>query len=302
VRNGAASWIIVAAVVVLLVAASPGTFLRSSNVAGVLSDCTVLGLVGIGETFVLLSGGIDLSVGSLATLTTVLVAGMINGHAALVLPVVLLMMAIGAAVGCMHGVLVTKAGISPFIVTLSSYFILAGIAYGYTSLPVGSVPTGVSNFFLGSVGPLPWSFLIVAVIGTILSIILARTRFGRHVYAVGGDPESARTAGLNVARITILCYVLSGVLAALAGCVLAFRAGVGTPNAGSGLELLAITASVIGGTSLTGGRGRLLGTAGGVVLLSLVQDAFLLLAVESYYQNVVTGAVIVFAVAIFVES
>lgn len=302
VRNGVAVWVVVAVFLGWLIVSRSNTFLTSSNIADVLSDTVVLGLVGVGETFVILSAGIDLSVGSMATLTTVLCAGMINGRALLVVPVILLMVAIGSIVGCANGLLVAKARIAPFIVTLASYFILAGIAYAYTPVPIGSIPAGLSNFFFARVGPIPWFFLIVLAIGVVLSALLSRTRVGRHVYAVGGDAAIARATGINVTGITVLCYVLSAALAALAGCVLAFQAGVGTPNAGSGLELLAITTVVVGGTSLAGGRGRLIGTAGGVVLLALIRNAFLLLSISSSYQSVVTGVVIVAAVALFVQN
>jgi ribose transport system permease protein len=143
--------------------------------------------------------------------------------------------------------------------------------------------------------------LITLAIGVVLSGLLSRTRVGRHIYAIGGNSMMARASGVNVARVTVLCYVISGVLAALGGCVLAVRAGVGTPSAGSGLELLAITTVVVGGTSFVGGRGRLIGTAGGVLMLALVQNTFLLLNVSSYYENVITGIVIVAAVALFIR-
>jgi ribose transport system permease protein len=301
VRNGLAVWVIVIGIVVWLLVSQPTSFLASSNISDLLSDTVVLGLVGVGETFVIISGGIDLSVGSLATLTAVLCAGMIDGHASLVVPVVLLMMAIGVVLGTAQGLLVAKARIEPFIVTLTSYFILAGVAYAYTPIPIGSVPIWLSNAFFASIGPIPWFTLITLVIGVVLSGLLSRTPVGRHIYAIGGSSAMARVAGVKVARVTVLCYVISGVLAALAGCVLTFRSGVGVPNAGSGLELLAITTVVVGGASLAGGRGRLIGTAGGVLLLALIQNAFLLLSISSYYQSIVTGIVIVAAVALFVR-
>lgn len=301
VRKSLAVWIIVIGIVIWLIVSRSSSFLASSNISDVLSDTVVLGLVGVGETFVILSAGIDLSVGSMATLTCVLSAGLINGHASLVAPVILLMAVGGVVLGIAQGLLVAKAGIQPFIVTLTSYFILAGIAYAYTAIPIGSVPDGLSNAFFASLGPIPWFFLITLAVGVILSGLLSRTRVGRHIYAVGGNSAMARAAGVNVTRVTVLCYMISGVLAALAGCVLAIRSGVGVPNAGSGLELLAITTVVVGGTSLVGGRGRLIGTAGGVLLLALVQNAFLLLNISSYYESVVTGVVIVAAVALFIR-
>lgn len=157
----------------------------------------------------------------------------------------------------------------------------------------------MAGFVILDIGPLPVIFLIVLLIAAALTWVLARTRFGRHVYATGGDPAIARSAGIDTTRITVTCYVICSVLAALAGFVLAAKATVGTPSAGSGLELSAITAVVLGGASLFGGRGRLVGTAGGVLLLALVENAFTLMHVSSFYQDLVRGAVIVAAVAVF---
>jgi ribose transport system permease protein len=301
IRNGLAVWVIVAALVALMIVRRGGAFLSEQNVSNVLSQSVTLGLVALGQTFVIISGGIDLSVGSLASLTTVLAAGLINGRSLYVFPVLLLMIALGAGVGVAHGYFVTRAGIAPFIVTLATYFILQGVSLAYTTIPVGSMPVGVSNFFYNHIGPIPWIFVILVVIGLLLAGVLAKTRFGRHVYAVGGNPTIARAVGIDVTRVTVACYVISGVLAAVVGYLLAARAGLGAPSAGSGLELSAIATVVLGGASLAGGRGRLFGTAGGVALLALIQNAFSQLSISSFYQGLVRGAVIVAAVAIFVR-
>ena len=301
VRSGLAVWLIVAVLFAVLVIDRGSEFLSQQNIANVLSQSVLLALVAFGQTFVVISGGIDLSVGSLASLTTVLAAGMINGRPAYVVPVLLLMLLIGAATGVAHGYFVVRARIAPFIVTLATYFILQGLGFAYTTVPVGSMPVGVSDFFYSHIGPIPWIFVITVVIGLLLAGALARTRFGRHVYGVGGNPSVARAVGINVGLVTTACYVISGVLAAAVGFLLAARAGLGAPSAGSGLELSAIACVVLGGASLAGGRGRLLGTAGGVALLSLIQNSFTQLSISSYYQTLVLGAVIVAAVAIFVR-
>jgi len=300
-RDGLAAWTVVVVLVIVLLARNGSVFLSPLNVANLLSQMVVLGLVSMGQTYVMISGGIDLSVGSLATLTTVLTAGLINGNAGLTIPVLVLAVFIGAGVGIVHGLLVTRAGLAPFIVTLASYFLLQGLAFAYTSIPVGSIPANLSDFVYSQIGPIPVIFLIVLAIAVVLGWVLARTRFGVHLYASGGDPAIARSAGIPVGRVVPTCYVISGVLAALAGCVLAARAGVGTPSAGSGLELDAITAAVIGGTSLLGGRGKIVGTAGGVALLAVIENGFTLLSVSSFYQELILGAVIVAAVAIFTQ-
>jgi ribose transport system permease protein len=300
--NGAAAWLVVVILLVVLLARQGSIFLSSLNIAALLSQMVVLGLVSLGQTCVMLTGGIDLSVGSLATLTTVLAAGLIDGSNGLVVPVLILVVLIGAVIGAAHGLLVTKARLAPFIVTLASYFLLQGLAFAYTSTPVGSIPSSLANFIYDQLGPFPDIFLVLVVITVLMGFALARTRFGVHVYAAGADPLIARSSGIAVGRVVTACYIVSGILAALAGYVLAARASVGTPSAGSGLELEAITAAVLGGTSLRGGRGKIIGTAGGVVLLALIENGFTLLSISSFYQELILGAVIVAAVAAFTRK
>ena len=297
--NGAVVWAVCAVLAVALAVARPAVFLGQENLANLLSQTVVLALVAVGQMFVVLTGGIDLSVGSVATLTAVLTAGLIDGYPIRVMPVLIGVLVVGAVVGAFHGLLVTRARMVPFVVTLGTFYLVQGVAYAYTSTPVGAIPNDLAGFVILTLGPLPVIFLAVLVIAGVLTWVLARTRFGRHVYATGGDPAIARSAGINTGRITVACYVLCSVLAALAGFVLASKATVGTPSAGSGLELSAITAVVLGGASLFGGRGRLTGTAGGVLLLALVENAFTLMHVSSFYQDLVRGAVIVAAVAVF---
>jgi ribose transport system permease protein len=256
----------------------------------------------MGEMLVILTGGIDLSVGSMATLTAVLTAGLIDGYPIRVAPVLIGVLVIGALTGICHGLLVTKGRMVPFVVTISTFYLLEGLAYAYTSTPVGAIPDDLARFAVLNAGPIPVIFVIVLAIALVLAWGLSRTRLGRHVYAIGGDPAVARSAGINVTRVTVTCYAICSTLAALAGFMLASKATVGTPSAGSGLELSAITAVVLGGTSMFGGRGKIIGTAGGVLLLALVENTFTLLHVSSFYQDLVRGAVIVAAVAVFARK
>ncbi|MQA96836.1 MAG: ribose ABC transporter permease [Streptosporangiales bacterium] len=300
--DGMAVWLVVAALAVVLAVRSPDTFLTTDNAANLLSQLVVLALVALGQTFVVLTGGIDLSVGSLATLTAVLTAGLIDGYPIRVLPVLLLVLLLGALAGAAHGTLVTRSRMVPFVVTLASFYLLQGLAFAYTTTPVGAIPNDLAAFALLNIGPFPAIFLVALAIFAGLAWVLARTTFGRHVYAVGGDADVARSAGIRTGRVTVAAYVICSMLAALAGFLLAAKATVGTPSAGAELELSAITAVVLGGTSLFGGRGRVIGTAGGVVLLALVENAFTLLHISSFYQDLVRGAVIVAAVAVFTRK
>lgn len=297
--NGTVVWLVCLAIVIGLAAARPAVFLTADNAANLLSQTVVLALVAVGEMFVVLTGGIDLSVGSMATLTAVLSAGMIDAYPYRVFPMLAGVVVIGALAGAAHGALVTRARLVPFVVTLASFYLLQGLAFAYSETPVGAIPNDLAVFTMYDIGPIPAIFLVVLAIAGVLTWVLARTRFGRHVYATGGSAQVARSAGINTTRVTIACYMICSVMAALAGFVLAGKATVGTPSAGTGLELSAITAVVLGGTSLFGGRGKIVGTAGGVLLLALVENAFTLMHVSSFYQDLVRGAVIVAAVAVF---
>jgi ribose transport system permease protein len=299
-HSGLAAWVIVAALVVGLTIRDPAGFWEASNLANVLTACVVLGLVAIGQNVVVLAGGIDLAVGSTATLSGLLCAILINGYPIRTLPVVLLMLGLGAVVGVAHGLLVARAKLPPFVVTLATFYALQGIAFMITTQPKGQITSALSNFALQRSGPFPHAIVVLLIPLGVVALLLARTAWGRNVYAVGGDQAAARANGVPVTRTVVLAFVASGVLAAAAGVMLAARATIGSPTAGQGLELSAIAVVVIGGSSLLGGRGTLLGTMGGVVLLALIDTGFTLLQIEATLNDLIRGIVILAAAAIFV--
>ena len=300
-QSGLAAWIIVALLVVGLTIADPAGFWTARNIANVLTACVVLGLVAVGQNLVVLTGGIDLSVGSLASLSALLTAILIDGYPIRTLPVILLMLLVGAAIGAGHGVLTARTGLPAFVVTLATFYVLQGVAFMISTTPKGQVTTMLSNYALERVGPLPVALSALAVAILAVGGLLRWTPFGRHVYAAGGDPAAARANGVPVTRTLIVAYVICSALAAAAGIVLAARATVGSPTAGQGLELSAITVVVIGGTSLLGGRGSLVGTLGGVVLLALIESSFTLLQLPATLTDLIRGVVILAAAAIFVR-
>jgi ribose transport system permease protein len=300
-QSGLAAWIIVALLVVGLTIADPAGFWTARNIANVLIACVVLGLVAVGQNLVVLTGGIDLSVGSLASLSALLTALLIDGYPIRTLPVILLMLVMGAAIGAGHGVLTARTGLPAFVVTLATFYLLQGVAFMISTTPKGQVTTVLSNYALDRVGPLPVALTALAVAVLVVGGLLRWTPFGRHVYAAGGDPTAARANGVPVTRTLIAAYVICSALAAAAGIVLAARATVGSPTAGQGLELSAITVVVIGGTSLLGGRGTLVGTLGGVVLLALIESSFTLLQLDATLTDLIRGVVILAAAAIFVR-
>ena len=301
-RSGVAVWIVVGVALVGLTVADADRFWAPANIANVLTATVVLGLAALGQHLVVLSGGIDLSVGSTATLSALLTAILINGYPIRTLPVIVAMLALGALVGVVHGLLVARVGLPPFIVTLATLYLIQGAAFMVSTTPAGRVTSDLSAVALQRIGPVPYSFAVLLVALAMVAWVLHRTAFGRHLYAGGGDQAAARANGVPVTRVLVNAYVLAGMLAAVAGILLAARATIGSPTAGQGLELSAITVVVLGGTSLLGGRGSLFGTVGGVLLLSLVGSSVTLLQVPATLTDLIRGIVILAAAAIFVTK
>ena len=293
-RNLAAMIALVFLCVVLSVTTE--TFLVQGNLVSVLRQVCVNCLIASGITCVWISGGIDLSVGPVVAASGDLAVQCANAGMPLVICVAVPMV-FGAMIGFINGYIVSHTTIPPFIVTLSTQIIVRGISYILTGgQPAQSNNDGFNNLGVGNVLgiPIPVIFVIVAFI--ILYFIMNRSSFGRHVYATGGNKEAARYAGVNTRWIQVRVFVMSGVLAALAGVVLAARLYSGQPSVGEGFERDAIAASVLGGTSFNGGIGTLGGTVIGVLIIGVLNNGMNLLKINSYWQFVVKGCVILGAV------
>lgn len=295
--EGLIVWII-ASVVVVFSATQSDLFLTSRNAANLFGQLVPLGLVTVGQTFAILAGSIDLSVGATVKLTTLLTAGLIDGHTARVMPVTLLVLGVGASIGAANGLLITRLRVSPFIVTLGTWSVLNGIAFAYSVTPVGSIPSSMVNLAFTTIGPFPLPFLSFAALAIMSGWVLRNTVFGSHVYAVGGDPIVARRGGIEQGPVFMRVMIVCSVFAAMAGIMQATRAGVGTPSAGNGLELASITAVVLGGISIFGGRGRMRGAVGGAFLLALIGNSLNILGVSSVATRLVRALVILGAVAV----
>ena len=287
--------LIVSLAVLCVVASSlSGAFFTSANAVNVARAVALIGIVSIGQTIVLLCGGIDLSVGAVAA-----VAGVVLVETqSLGLPLaIVLALASGVAVGAFHGVVTVRTGINSLIVTLATMTALRGAVDVVTNgfpLPINSQT--LTNDLWTTVAGIPVPALICAGLMLLGYVVLSWTAFGTALYATGGNRQAASEAGIRVGRTTILAFVLSGLCAAIAGVLLAARFGSAAADAGTGWELLSIAAVVIGGTSLTGGRGDLVGTVLGVVLLGVISNAMDLLGINSFYQQIVQGALILIAV------
>ncbi len=302
VRRGAAVWIVVLAIVVALTIIKGQDFWAPANISTILTATIVLGFVALGQHLVVLTGGIDLSVGSTATLTTLLTAVLINGYPIRTVPVLIGMLLLGAAVGVVNGLLVARVNLPPFIVTLATFYVIQGAALLVSSRPAGQVTSDLTSFALTRVGPFPVSLSLLVVASLLVAYLLYHTVWGRHLFAVGGDRYAARSTGISVNLVIVWAYIASGILSAVAGILLAARSSIGSPTAGQGLELSAITVVVLGGTSLLGGKGSLVGTLGGVLLLALVTSSMTLLQFPSTLTDLIRGAVIIAAAAIFVTK
>jgi ribose transport system permease protein len=302
VRRGAAVWIIVVLLVLTLTVLRGGALWTTGNLAALLTSAVVLGLVALGQHTVILSGGIDLSVGALVTLVTLLTAVLMDGYPIRTVPVVIGAFLLAGMLGGINGVLVAKLGMPPFIVTLGTLYLFNGTALLISDTPAGRVTSALSTLAIRRIGPIPYIFVILVLALVGVWFLLYRTAWGKHVVAIGGDLEAARGVGINVDRVRIKAYVLAGLLAAAAGVILAARSTVGSPTAGAGLELSAITVVVLGGASLLGGRGTLLGTMGGVALLSLITNSITLLQFPSTITDLIRGVIIIAAAAIFVAK
>lgn len=286
--------------VVALSFASP-YFLRMNNILNVLRQASVNALLAIGMTFVILTGGIDLSVGSVLAFGGVVAASLASD--AIYGPVVNPFMAAGAGLlgglllGSVNGLFVSKWRMPAFVVTLGMLSMARGFTFIYTDgMPVPRIDESFLVFGQGRFLGIPLPVVILAVVFAISWVVLYKTRYGRYIYAVGGNEKSAKISGVNTRLIVFTVYVISGALSALGGIILTARTTAGLPQAGQAYELDAIAAVVIGGTSLSGGQGTLSGTLIGALLIGVINNGLDLLGVSSYFQQVIKGAIIIGAV------
>lgn len=273
-------------------------FMTVTNLSNVLRLSAVLGLLAIGQTLVILSGGggIDLSVANVAAASAV-VGAMYQGYGAVV--VLLVALAAGAFFGLINGLGVTTGGLQPFIVTLATFTIARGVAYELTNAqPIYLNLSGLSSLSQGSVFGIPTPIVILVVAIVVGQLVLSRTVWGRNLYAVGGNEEAAFASGINVRAYRIGVYVLSGLFAALAGVLGMAQLNTADPNFAAGYELTAIAAVVVGGALLAGGKGSIIGTAIGVLIMALLSNLLNLLNINPWTTLMVTGLIIVVVVGL----
>lgn len=271
-------------------------FLTWHNGLLILQQTSINAIIAVGMTFVILTRGIDLSVGSVLALSGMFCASMVC-YDLPIIAVVSLTMLIGATLGLISGVIIVKGNVQPFIATLITMTLFRGVTMVYSQgYPIPAISFSFEHIgnsrFLG----IPVSALIMAMVFVAAFYVLKYTRFGRYIYALGGNEEATRLAGIRVDRVKLSVYVISGILAALAAVILTARLSSAQPTAGTGYELDAIAAVVLGGTSLFGGKGKVVGTLMGALIIGLVSNALNLMDVSSYYQLIVKAVVILIAV------
>lgn len=302
VRNNGPVLLIYGFIVALAVVASifSDRFLTTFNMVNILRQSIVLGLLAIGQTAVLLTGGMDISLEMVARLVGLVVATLFaasGSNPAMILPLVMLGITIGVVLGTINGLLITQTHAVPFIITFGTYFILRGINLAISTTPIRGIPDAYLRVYDAQIGIVPVNVIVMALVWYGVWIFFNRTRAGRNVYAVGGSERIARLSAIKVNWGLMSAYIISSVFAALAGLFLLARTGVGDPNAADGMTFQSIVASAVGGISLYGGRGSLIGTLGGVLLLTLLSNVFNLMQVNIFYQQLLLGVIVLVAVA-----
>ena len=291
--------IILIALIAVLSGLTKGKSVTGTNVMNVLLQASGRGVASVGQAFVILTGGIDLSVGGIALMAMILAASMMTGTTAFPAGPIAVMLLVGASIGSFTGTAVSRIGMPALIVTLAVWKIMEGasflVCHGYT---IADLPPSISFIGSGRVGGMPIPVIIFIVVLVVAYFILYHTTFGRSVYAVGGNPVSAWLSGVKTKNILLGVYIICGFTAALAGLILLGRMACASMAAGSGLELDSIAAVVIGGVSLMGGRGTIIGVLIGVMIMGVVNNGMNIIGIHPAFQSIVKGLIIFAAVAI----
>jgi ribose transport system permease protein len=276
-------------------------FLSLGNIVDVYEQSTDLALVSLGQTLTILTGGIDLSVGSLISLTSCLTSGLINGEPNRVIPVVLAVLALGTVIGLLNAGLVIILRIHPLIVTLGMSAILQGTTLFYAMGPIGKVPRNFNFLAYGRIAGLPVGATIAVALCILIALLLRYLPLGRQIYAVGDDDDAARLAGLRRSQVLLLAYGASGFCCAATGLYLVARFGAGQPYTGVNYTLTSITPVILGGTALSGGRGGVIGTLFGAYLISLINNLLNFMDVSKHYQLIAQALIIILAVSVYMD-
>ena len=282
----------------VIVSIATSKFLKPNNLISVLRQISINAYIALGMTLIIILGHIDLSVGAIVAMSGTLTVGFIVTQGLPIPVAILLGILLGMAAGMISGMIVTYFRVPAFIITMAMMNVCSGVAYVYS----GGQATRINNDFFSAIGtgylfntiPLPVVYMIILII--VISFLLGKTKFGTYIYAIGGNREAARLSGVPIKKVEIAVFTISGVLSAFAGLVLCSRMYSGQPSVGNGYELDAIAACVLGGTSMSGGKGRISGTIFGAMVIGIISNGLNLIGVSSYWQLIVKGLIIACAV------
>ena len=286
---------------VLALTISTDTFMTIGNLTNVVRQISINAIIAFGMTFVILIGGIDLSVGSIAAVSGLIGVYLANLglNAALV---VLLSLSGGFILGAINGMIVTKGRIAPIVATLATMSIFRGIAYVVTEArPIRLADASFAQIGIGYVAGIPVPVIILVVVSMFASILLGRTKFGRHVYIIGGNKQTARLSGIDSDKIILIIFIISGIFAALSGIIVAGRLYSAQPTTGEDYAMDAVAAAILGGTSISGGVGTIAGTLVGALIIGILNNGMNLLGISTYYQMIVKGGIILLAILLDVN-
>jgi ribose transport system permease protein len=293
------SMFIALAILCLIMTVSTSTFMTPYNIGIIARQISFIAIVAIGQTIVLLTGGIDLSVGSIAGLSGILCSLLMTKMHVDTLSIIFISLVLGIILGCVNGILIGRLKLNAFIVTLAMGEIYGGLILVITrGYPILDLPESFAFLGQGMIGLVPVPVIFMLVITVVIAYILENTPFGRNIYAVGGNSVAAKLAGIKVENVTLYVYMLSGMFASFSGLLLTSRMNAGQPTIGSSWVMPSVTAAIIGGTSLSGGEGTIIGTIIGAAFMGVLANGIVLLNISSYWERVITGAVVIIAVVI----
>ncbi|MBS4207397.1 D-allose ABC transporter permease [Bacillus sp. FJAT-50079] len=286
-------------IILVLGILSPKYFFTVSNLTQVILQSSINIIVGAGEFFTILIAGIDLSVGSIMALTGMITAKLLVAGVPVILAILIGGIAVGALLGFINGFLVVKTNLHPFIITLGTLSIFRGLTLIISDArPVYGLPTEFTQGVAGWIWIIPIPVIIAIVLALVLTFVTNKTKMGRNIYALGGNEQAAWFSGININLHKIVVFIISGVCAGIAGVVLTARLGAAEPLAGTGFELFAIAAAIIGGTSFFGGKGKIYGVVMGALIIGVINNGLNILNVSTYYQQIVMGSLIIGAVSL----
>lgn len=276
-------------------------FLNSSNVINLVRQISFLAIIGLGQFFVILIGGIDMSVGSTVGLVSIILASLMSVHELSISVSILIVLLIALSIGFLNGVLSVYGHVTPFIATLITMIIIKGVNYLYSNgIPISGLPSEFNFLGAGYIGPIPFPIIVLIIVGIVCYIITTNMKVGRSFYAVGGNLEASKLSGINVNKIRIYAFMFSSFLAGVGAILITSRTMSGQPAIGESMLFDIITIVVLGGTSLTGGRGKVVGVIIAALILGVIDNVMILKGIDAYWQQVVKG--IILAVVVLIDS